>query len=269
MVYLSRGKRSTFREKPPLGTTPPDPLIVPDAAVASTWIDRLAKEIPVGKPWLAADAEALDRQTFESWLRSRTLNLFDQTAKGLSAAFEALFGAESREISALFALHYVACAGTEGVPGTFERLANTRGGAQERKIVEGAQSLSKRMAAALAEHVQLSNPVRRIVQDETGVTVIGDRGTVRGKRVVVAVPPTLAGRIAYEPLLPPARDHLTQRFSMGWLVKCEAVYDKPFWRDAGLCGGAIVNEGPARTIFDVSPPDGRAGVLLGFVGGDG
>ena len=50
--------------------------------------------------------------------------------------------------------------------------------------------------------------------------------------MVVAVPPTLAGRIHYQPELPP-RDQLTQRLPQGTLIKVAAVYDKPFWRDAG------------------------------------
>lgn len=272
-VYIARGARSTFREKPPLGASPHDPLILPDLAVTATWIDRVARSIPVGEPWKAEDAVALDRQTLETWLRSRTLNLLGQTEKNFSAGFEALFGAEAREMSALFALHYIACAGTEGTPGTLERLLNTRNGAQERKVVEGAQTISKRMAAQLIDQggnrVLLSNPVRRIVQDDSGVTVIGDRQTVRGRQAIVAVPPSLAGRIAWEPLLPAARDQLTQRLGFGWLIKCEAVYDTPFWRKDGLNGSAVVNDGPARSIFDVSPPHGSRGILLGFVGGDG
>tara|TARA_R110000850_G_scaffold70053_20_gene155497 strand:- start:921 stop:2468 length:1548 start_codon:yes stop_codon:yes gene_type:complete len=268
-VYIARGERKTFLEKPPLGAVPPDPLIIPDLAVAATWIDKLARDIPVGQPWLAEDAEALDRQTLESWLRSRTLNILGQTEKNLSAGFEALFGAESREISALFALHYVACAGTHGTAGSFERLLNTRNGAQEQRIVEGAQAISQRMADQLGDRVRLGRPVRRIRQSDAEVEVSGDDFVVRGQHVVVAIPPTLAGRIDYLPALPPERDQLTQKMGFGWLIKCEAVYDKPFWREDGLNGSAVVNDGPARTIFDVSPPDGSIGMLLGFVGGDG
>ena len=201
-------------------------------------------------------------------MRPRTLNLLGQSEKYLSAALEALFGAEAREMSALFAMHYVACAGTEGVPGTFERLLNTRAGAQERKIVEGSQSLCTRMATDLGPtRVRLSTPIRLIAQNGDGANVIGNAFVVRGRRVIVAVPPPLAGRIRYEPPLPVERDQYTQRLGMGWLIKCEAVYDTPFWRADGLNGSGVVNDGPARSIFDVSPADGSRGALLGFVGG--
>ena len=53
----------------------------------------------------------------------------------------------------------------------------------------------------------------------------------------------------------------------GTLIKAEAIYDKAFWRDAGLSGQAVADVGPARTTFDASPRNGTPGVMLGFVGG--
>jgi len=98
--------------------------------------------------------------------------------------------------------------------------------------------------------------------------VHADGIVVRAKQVVVAIPPTLAGRIDYSPALPVRRDALTQRLPQGTLIKAEAFYDKPFWRDKGLTGAAVSTVGPAKTTFDVSPVDGKIGGLLGFVGGD-
>jgi monoamine oxidase len=53
----------------------------------------------------------------------------------------------------------------------------------------------------------------------------------------------------------------------GAVIKCEAVYDKPFWRDAGLTGQAVSDASPVRITFDNTPPDGSPGVLLGFIEG--
>src|SRR5207249_634368 len=64
------------------------------------------------------------------------------------------------------------------------------------------------------------------------------------------------------------RAQLVQRYPQGWLLKCEAVYGTPFWRAAGLSGQAVSDTGPATSTFDTSPPDGRPGGMLGFVGGD-
>ena len=39
--------------------------------------------------------------------------------------------------------------------------------------------------------------------------------------MIVAVPPALAGRIDYEPILPFERDQLTQRYGQGTLTKVQ------------------------------------------------
>ena len=82
---------------------------------------------------------------------------------------------------------------------------------------------------------------------------------VRAKRVIVAIPPVLAGRIDYSPDLPAEREALTQRLPQGTLCKVAAVYDRPFWRDKGLTGQALSLNGPVTATFDDSPPDGSPG----------
>ena len=52
-----------------------------------------------------------------------------------SAATEAIFGCEPRELSLLYTLFYIAASGNEQNPGTFERNFNTAGGAQESRFV--------------------------------------------------------------------------------------------------------------------------------------
>jgi len=89
--------------------------------------------------------------------------------------------------------------------------------------------------------------------------------------VIVAVPPNLAGRIVYQPGLPPNRDLLTQQMPQGMTTKCQAVYDTPFWREDGFSGEAVSERGPVGVIFDNSPKDSDGGsgpgVLVGFMTG--
>jgi monoamine oxidase len=250
-----------------------DPLIDGDVALVIEGIDGLAAKINPEKPWESANAQTYDSQTVETWIRNNVLpNPGQNTDRFLgvvSGAFEALVGAEIREVSLLDALAYVATATDGSTPGTFERLIDTRGGAQAQRFVEGSQVISIRLAKHIGhEHFVMSSPVRKIVQTRHGVTVHSDRATVSAKYVIVAIPPTLAGRIDYDPLMPAARDSLTQRSPQGQLIKVEAFFDKPWWRDNGLNGAAVSTQGPAKTTFDVSPEDGKIGGLLGFVGGD-
>ena len=97
------------------------------------------------------------------------------------------------------------------------------------------------------------SPVRRIVAGRGYVDVISDRYVNRARRVIVALPPTLAGRIQYEPALPALRDGLTQRLPQGHMVKVQAIYERPFWRGDGLNGASVSDVGPLNVTFDSSP----------------
>jgi monoamine oxidase len=268
-VYLFGGQRLTYSDTSPAGIVPLDPVVLADAVAFVALLDQMSTAVPVDAPWEAPSARDWDGQTLETFAKANSTYLANSRWRDLLAAtVRGVFGCEAREVSLLYALFYIASSGNETNPGTFERNFNTRNGAQQWRMVGGTQQVPLRMAAQLGSQVMLGQPVRRIVQSGGGVQVVTDGFTASAKRVVVALAPSLAGRISYEPLLPVARDALTQRFPVGNLVKLDVIYDRPFWRDAGLTGTLLTDRGPANVIFDSSPPDGSPGVLLGFVGGD-
>jgi len=170
-------------------------------------------------------------------------------------------------MSLLYALAYVAASGDETHRGSFVRLITTGGGAQEARFVGGSQVVSERIADRLGRRVVLGAPVRRIVQDGDGVRVVAAGLTVRAKRAIVTVPPVLALDIAFTPVLPRAKARILRGLRPGHLMKAEAVYPRPFWRDAGLTGQSVTDLAVGST-FDNSPPDASIGVLMGFIGGD-
>jgi monoamine oxidase len=265
-VYVADGTRTTYSDRGPFGTAPPDPTIADEIATHISELDSMAATVPVGAPWMASNAALWDGQTVETWLGSQPAS--SRFREVVGAALRAIFGAEARELSLLFVLFYTAASGDEQHPGTFQRNFDTRGGAQMSRFVGGSQVIALKVAAQLGERVVLNSAVRRITQGRGGVTVESDQLTVRAERVVVAIAPTLAGRIDYEPILPFQRDQLTQRFGQGTLTKVAAVYDTPFWRDAGLTGGALATSGPVSLAYDQSPPGGAPGIVMGFIGGD-
>jgi monoamine oxidase len=266
-VYYRNGVLLPYSTSTPvLGAVPPDPSGGADAQQAIVRLDDMANQVPRESPWTAPSAAEWDGQTVESWKQK---NLTTDNGKFLlDVGIEAVFAAEPRDLSLLFLLFYIASAGNESTPGTFERLINTAGGAQESRFVGGSQLVSLKVAKQLGKRVVLGAPARRIEQSHGGVSVYSDRGLVaHGKQVIVAMAPALAGRIRYTPRLPALRDQLTQRVPNGSVIKCEAVYDKPFWRDAGLTGQAVSDASPVRITFDNTPPDDSPGVLLGFIEG--
>ena len=265
--YINGATRLDYSDTGPTGTAPPDPAIAADLALAVTELDQMSTSVPVDAPWEAASAVQWDSQSLQTWMEQNTINP-DFRNNIVPVATRPIFGAEPRELSLLFVLFYIAASGDETHVGTFERNFDTRGGAQQSRFVGGSQLIPIRMAKQLGRRVMLRSPVYRMAQDEHGVHVQSHHKTVTAKRAIVAVPPTLAGRIDYEPLLPFARDQLTQRLPQGTLGKVAALYDQPFWRDDGLTGSVINTGGYISFTVDDSPPDGKPGVIFGFVGGD-
>jgi monoamine oxidase len=235
-----------------------NPFVLADLLQGMTRFRHLADKVPLDRPWTAPGAKALDSQTFETWIRR---NLRTPTGRTyFRVATEAVFSAESGNLSALHALFY-AHSGTD-----LEGLLSTDQGAQQDRIVGGSIRVCEAMAAALADQVTLDSPVRRLEQDRGRVTVTTRGGEFyRADRVIVTLPPTLAGRLEYAPALPSWRDQLTQRLPAGSVIKLYAVYDEPFWRADGLTGQAASDRGPVKVTFDNSPPEGSPGVLMGFM----
>src|SRR3954469_15199004 len=234
------------------------PRVLADVAQAQLKIARLAKRIPLDQPWNAKNARRLDSQTFETWLRR---NVYTKGGRALlELSIEAVWAAEPADLSLLHVLFYARSAGG------FDRLLDTEGGAQQDRFVGGSQLVSFRLAENL--DVRLQAPVRRIDHGSGGVTVHADGTSVRGEKLIVAIPPVLTARIAYDVPLPGHRDQLTQRMPQGSVIKCMAIYDEPFWRADGLSGQATSDTGPAKVVFDNSPPDGSPGVLLAFLEGE-
>jgi monoamine oxidase len=235
------------------------PHVLADLTQAMLKIERMARRVPLDAPWETPDAEKLDSKTFWSWMRR---NVYTRAGRAMmDIVIEAVWAAEPKDVSLLHVLFY-----TRSGSG-LESLLGTHGGAQDSRFVGGSQVISLRMAEELGDVVRLSAPVRRIEHDGDGVTVHADGVTARGRRAIVALPPALAGRIAYDPPLPGLRDQLTQRMPQGTVIKCMAVYDSPFWREQGLSGQGLSDVGPAKITFDNSPPSGSPGVLLGFLEG--
>jgi monoamine oxidase len=251
-----RGEKRRYR-----GAIPRiNPAILADVAQAQVRLDRMARRVPLEAPWEADRAARWDAQTFATWIARNVATAGARTL--FEIAVEAVWAQEPSDLSLLHVLFYTHSGGG------FDALIGTSGGAQQDRFVGGSQLVALRAAEALGdERIALQAPVRGIAHGADGVTVAADGLEVRARRAIVALPPALAGRIAYDPPLPGYRDQLTQRMAQGTVIKCMAVYPEPFWRAEGLTGQGSSDVGPVRVTFDNSPPDGTPGVLLGFLEG--
>ena len=268
-VMVMGGKRTTYSEfarvRPELLrdlSRAVSPLALADFEQARVRLDRMASQVPLEAPWEAPKARLWDGQTFATWIRRNLRTAGGRTLFELIT--EAVWAAEPADVSLLHVLFY-----SRSGSG-FGSLIGTEGGAQQDRFHGGSQRIALLMAEQLGgDRVRLDCPVRRIEHGGGGVTlhVRGGEVSLRARRAIVAIPPTLAGRIDYDPILPALRDQLTQRMPQGSVIKTMAIYDEPFWRAEGLSGQGTSDVGPARVVFDNSPPDGSPGVLLGFLEG--
>jgi monoamine oxidase len=234
------------------------------AAAIAQWraarrIGRMMQMIPADAPATAPDAAALDAVALGPWLAGTIGNPVARERIALHA--ELVFAADPAGLSLLA---YLARLGTTG--GFAPRGPDLPGGGRDHRFVGGAQRLALQLAEELGDAVQLGAPALVVDDGAAGSLVVrGPAGDRAARRVVLAVPPRLAVRIA--PTLPEPVRRLGAAMQAGSVVKCFAAYHRAFWREAGLSGEAYRTRGAVRAVVDASPPDGAAPVLLAFVVG--
>ena len=234
-----------------------DPEQAADLLDAMVELTTRAMELDPARPWDHPQASTLDSMTLETWISARP---YGEDAKAwLRELSRALLPADPGEVSLLHALFYVRSGGG------LEKMIGTINSAQETRLSGGSQQLSTGLASQLDGRVMLGCPVNRLEYRSDEVVAYHDRGVVSARRAIVAIPPVLAGRIRYSPPMPGIRDQLTQRSFMGSVIKVHAVYDRPFWREAGLSGHATSDAGLVHVTFDQSHPDRGEGVIVGFI----
>lgn len=115
----------------------------------------------------------------------------------------------------------------------------------------------------------LNSHVKSASQTEDQVSVSLTSGDlVAADRVVLSLPPRVASEITFTPDLGKSAMQ-TMGIIATWMAgqaKAIAVYDRPFWRDAGLSGDAMSRHGPMVEIHDASPAEGGPYALFGFIG---
>jgi monoamine oxidase len=225
----------------------------------SSRLDRLSRDVDVDAPWSTPRADELDAQTLDSWLAGAAR--LRRSRSTLAGTLTNLLGIEPRQVSLLHALFYLRSSGG------MQAMLGDDGGAQQGLVDGGAQSIAARLADSLGDAVELGAPALRIEHGSDGVRIESDGLTVEAGAAVVALAPMLSGRIAYSPALPVARDRLASSMPNGDVVKVVAVYERAFWRDAGLSGEAWGAELPFSFSYDMSPPEGSPGVLTLFFAG--
>ena len=220
-------------------------------------LDRLSTEIPLDAPWTAPHANEFDRMTAEDWLVANTK--FESVRGFLRAGIRDTCQAETYQMSFLYLLFYIHSGDT------IESLYGVKDAAQAFRVVEGLHGVAGKLASELGAAIVFNTPVRAISQASARVTVHSDKQQWLADDCVVAVPLPLSVRIAYDPPLSPERDALAQHMPMGSVIKWYVAYEKPFWRERGWNGFTNSAVQPIDVSFDVTPAEGKPGLLAGFI----
>jgi monoamine oxidase len=252
-IYYSGGQLQTYS-----GDIPPaSGAALGELESLTLELNGMAKSVPADRPWTAPQAAAWDQQTIATWI---TEHLATRQGRELALlAIRGVYGEEATEISLLDLL-----AAITGVGGDINTLI---GSAQSIRFAGGPQQLSTKLGERLGSSLRLGIAVTAI-EHGANVTLHSSSSSFRARAAILTPPKPLIGRIAFSPALPPAHDQLLQRQPMGSVVKVNAIYPTPFWREHGLSGAATSDTGPIRITYDNSPRDGRPGVLVGFMEGN-
>jgi monoamine oxidase len=234
------------------------PLALVELAMLQRRWEQEMRIVPPDAPWTAPKAAEWDAQTLDSWIER---NVRTAEARAFARIVpKGAWAADAAQVSYLWFLD--ALRSGEGLAS----LMGVKGGVLEKKFKGGMQQIAARLADELGGAVVLGAPVRRIAQDDGGVTVETDKGAFQGRFVIVATPPGPSVRIEFRPHLPAAHDMLRQRMAMGAIIKAAVAYATPFWREAGLSGQVVTDDDTLGIVMDdaqeVGPP-----VLLCFMEG--
>jgi monoamine oxidase len=229
-------------------------------ADAIAQIDRLAAAVPLETPWTGPDAAEQDAAPFDVWAAHA---ISDATARRqIVRIVEELMTTPASEMSLLTVLQGARSAGSLAAAIGFD------GGAQEIRFEGGLHGLAVHLARTVGGELRTGWPVLSLQQSGGSVRVEGPRGVEHARRVVVALAPSQAAAITYDPVLPPSRLGLQRSMPMGSVIKVNAVYPRPFWRDQGRSGLVMDFDGPLTYCIDNSAPDDEVGVLVSFFAGE-
>jgi len=223
-------------------------------------IEAMARQIDPAAPWTHLKAQEWDRITVADFLNRHTFTA--RAREMFTIGIGAVFCAEPHELSLLHAVFYARSGRS------LDALLSVTGGAQQDRVHGGMGGLAGAVAASLGHRVHYGEPVQAIGWGKDAVTVTTNQQSWRAKRVILAIPPSQALGIRFDPVLPASRDALWRRMPAGACIKCVAQYGRPFWRDRGLSGQAVGGKLAVRVTFDNTERGKSAGQLLGFIEGE-
>jgi monoamine oxidase len=258
--------------------TPVDPNATVEMERVLALCDELALSVPADNPWECPRAKEFDYMTCQTFIDQQFKT--EEARKVFVVLVQTVCACDPGEISFLFFLQYIRSAAN------ITNLIEINAGAQDSKIRGGAQQVPIKLAESLkklsnCKGIHLDSPVSEIVnlqtckrrheklKNERGpmVVVTRDGRIYSCENVVLAMPPTMTMRIAYDPPMPGIRDALCQHMPAGYVIKINLIFKSQWWRKKGL-SGCVINIAedinyPVALTYDVTENIGLVGFIVG------
>ena len=170
------------------------------------------------------------------------------------AVVEELFGKSAVELSA------------KGIADVASKWASDRRDT-EFHVRDGMIALIDALAERAKGPILLEKPVEAIEIDSNTAIVRSSQTSATGRAIVIAVPPTVAGRISMPLEIAEEVAPYLKSYVAGDMIKATLGYSMPFWRRSGYAGGSLRLGDPQLTTLDSSRDDGSMPRLTVFVGG--
>ena len=133
-------------------------------------------------------------------------------------------------------------------------------------LKETMHALAHRLGEPLGTRLRLREAVTGIRYSGNRVTVRTAAGHYEARHAIVAVPPSMAKRVTFDPPLPAEFSHALSAWKSGSVIKALLRYDRQFWRDRGLSGSVFFLDPLGMYVCDASRDDDHP-ALVAFAGG--
>lgn len=219
-------------------------------------LQKIVDGLPVSEPWKHRKAAEYDAMSLGEWLSAKCA--LPDTRRFIGMISMVHWGAPVGDLSLFNVLRYIKTLGG------LEHMLAVEGGDQQDRIQGTVHSLVMRLADTLGPRVVVGAPVQSITTTGDRVTVAAKGETVEARYAIVTAAPAHRTAIEYTPALPEQQYGLSRSWRFGVLSKAFVAYDRPFWRDRGLSGEGVSDDGTVFLTFDVSPGPEGPGILMVF-----
>jgi len=222
--------------------------------------DRKASNISLETPWLSDNAYEMDQQSIGNWL--------DETISNKKARLLIKRLAEGELCQNVEDVSLLQALSSARATGSFKQAEKVEDGALRDRIFGGAQGVCNFLYSQLKDSVKLNCPVSFVNQLENHISIGNDDFSVKTRKVIVTAPLPVVKNIKFTPELPREKQMLINYMEMGTVIKCNAVYDNPFWRDMGLSGAMICLDEVVELSVDNSIPGSDKGIITSLIHAD-